>query len=96
LLLARASRRAGWLQPDIGRAARALASNFERLAPTGDLISGDQLLEKLAAGSGAYPPLTITIEHLGTRSGRGTSYQSNISSNMLKTARSTGGIAARY
>jgi mannose-6-phosphate isomerase-like protein (cupin superfamily) len=52
---------------DIGRVARALASEFELLAPTGDVISRDQLLTELVAERGAHPALTITIEHVGVR-----------------------------
>lgn len=46
------------------RVAAVLAPEFELLAPSGELLSRDQLIEDLRAERGAYPGLRICIEEL--------------------------------
>ena len=53
------------------RVSAVLASEFELLAPNGDLISRDELLSQLASECGAYPGLRITIHHVGVRTAEG-------------------------
>jgi hypothetical protein len=54
---------------DVGlqRVSAVLATEFELLAPNGELITRDELLSQLASECGAYPGLRITIHHLGVR-----------------------------
>jgi hypothetical protein len=49
------------------RVSKVLASEFELLAPNGELISRNDLLSQLASECGAYPELRITIHHVGVR-----------------------------
>ncbi len=46
------------------RVATALADEFELVSPTDELISRNLLLEQLSGERGAYPDLTISIEHI--------------------------------
>ncbi|HEY7377797.1 MAG TPA: DUF4440 domain-containing protein, partial [Steroidobacteraceae bacterium] len=48
----------------LDRVAGASAPEFELLAPSGELLSRDELIEDLRAERGAYPNLRICIEDL--------------------------------
>lgn len=52
------------VEADLDRVSGALAPEFELLAPSGDLLTRQQLLSELAANRGAYPDLSITVEEL--------------------------------
>ena len=51
----------------LDRVAGVLAPEFEMLAPNEEWITRGKLLDELSADRGAYPALTITIEHLAYR-----------------------------
>jgi hypothetical protein len=46
------------------RVAMALADEFALVSPSDEYISRSQLLEQLSGERGAYPDLTISIEHI--------------------------------
>jgi hypothetical protein len=55
----------------IDRVMDVLDSDFELLAPTGEIMSRGQLLNELLVDRGAFPDLSISIEQLYVRLGAG-------------------------
>jgi hypothetical protein len=54
----------GYGSETLERAALALAEEFELISPADECISRNLLLEQLSAERGAYPDLTISIQHM--------------------------------